>query len=273
MNFGFKDYRDTFTLSNGVKIPCIGFGTYLATGETAISSVKEALKLGYRHIDTASLYKNETEIGQAIRESGIPRSEIFVTGKLWNTDQGYHSTLKAFDDCLNRLGFDYLDLYLIHWPVPEGHEEDYKTLNAETWQAFEKLYKEKKIKAIGVSNFKTEHLKSLMNNAKIQPMINQLEIHPCHNQTETVNFCKQNNIIVEAWSPLMRGKALDFPELIEISEKHSKSVAQICLRWELQHNILPIPKSVTPERIKENSQIFDFELSDTEMEIIDNIKL
>jgi len=272
-NNTFNHHQDTFTLSNGVKIPCLGYGTYLVTGNTGVDAICEALKCGYRHIDTASFYKNETEVGQAIRNSRIPREEIFVTSKVWNTEQGYESTLKSFDDSLNRLGFDYLDLFLIHWPVPEGHEDDYEALNLETWRAIEKLYKEKKIRAIGVSNFKPKHLKPLMEKAEIMPMVNQMEIHPCHNQTETVEFCKQNNILVEAWSPLMRTKAFSFAELGEIAERHSKSAAQICLRWEIQQGILPIPKSVTPSRIKENTEIFDFELSAEEMEIINNIKL
>lgn len=273
MNNQLKSHKDTYILSNGVKIPCIGFGTYLMTGNLAEDSIIEALNLGYRHIDTASLYKNESDVGQAIKNSGIPRDEIFVTGKLWNTDQGYNSTLKAFDNCLNRLGFDYLDMYLIHWPVPEGHEDDFEELNLETWRAFEKLYKEKKIRAIGVSNFKPKHLKPLMKNAEIMPMVNQLEIHPCHNQAETVEFCKENNIQVEAWGPLMRGKALGFTELKKIADAHSKSIAQICLRWLIHQDIIPLPKSQTPSRIKENTQIFDFTLTDEEMKIINNIEL
>ena len=268
-----NNLKDTYTLSNGVNIPCVGFGTWQTpNGETAINSVLEAMKCGYRHIDTAACYGNEESVGKAIKLSRINREELFVTSKLWNTDQGYESTLKAFDKTIKDLGLDYLDLYLIHWPVVKGHKEDWEESICETWKAFEKLYSEGKIRAIGVSNFKPHHLKVIFENCNIKPMVNQIELHPSHNQDETVKFCRNNNILVEAWGPLSTGRIFKVKEMQDIANKYNKSIAQITLRWHIQNEILPLPKSVTPSRIKENSMIFDFELLKEDMELIQNLK-
>ncbi|MBS5985436.1 aldo/keto reductase [Clostridium sp.] len=268
-----NNLKDTYTLSNGVNIPCVGFGTWQTpNGETAINSVLEAIKCGYRHIDTAACYGNEESVGKAIKLSGTNREELFVTSKLWNTDQGYESTLKAFDKTIKDLGLDYLDLYLIHWPVVKGHKEDWEESICETWKAFEKLYSEGKIRAIGVSNFKPHHLKVIFKNCNIKPMVNQIELHPSHNQDETVKFCRNNNILVEAWGPLSTGRIFKVKEMQDIADKYNKSIAQITLRWHIQNEILPLPKSVTPSRIKENSMIFDFELLKEDMDLIQNLK-
>ena len=241
-------------------------------GKPAINSVLEAMKCGYRHIDTAACYGNEESVGKAIKLSRINREELFVTSKLWNTDQGYESTLKAFDKTIKDLGLDYLDLYLIHWPVVKEHKEDWKEAICEAWKAFEKLYSEGKIRAIGVSNFKPHHLKVIFENCNIKPMVNQIELHPSHNQDETVKFCRNNNILVEAWGPLSTGRIFKVKEMQDIANKYNKSIAQITLRWHIQNEILPLPKSVTPSRIKENSMIFDFELLKEDMELIQNLK-
>lgn len=268
-----NNLKDTYTLSNGVNIPCVGFGTWQTpNGETAINSVLEAIKCGYRHIDTAACYGNEESVGKAIKLSRINREELFVTSKLWNTDQGYESTLKTFNKTIKDLGLDYLDLYLIHWPVVKGHKEDWKESICETWKAFEKLYSEGKIRAIGVSNFKPHHLKVIFENCNIKPMVNQIELHPSHNQDETVKFCRNNNILVEAWGPLSTGRIFKVKEMQDIANKYNKSIAQITLRWHIQNEILPLPKSVTPNRIKENSMIFDFKLLKEDMELIQNLK-
>lgn len=268
-----NNLNDTYILSNGVNIPCVGFGTWQTpNGETATNSVLEAIKCGYRHIDTAACYGNEESVGKAIKLSGINREDLFVTSKLWNTDQGYESTLKAFNKTIKDLDLDYLDLYLIHWPVVKGHKEDWEKSICETWKAFEKLYSEGKIRAIGVSNFKPHHLKVIFENCNIKPMVNQIELHPSHNQDETVKFCRDNNILVEAWGPLSTGRIFKVKEMQDIADKYSKSIAQITLRWHIQNEILPLPKSVTPSRIKENSMIFDFELLKEDMELIQNLK-
>ena len=268
-----KSLKDCYTLRNGVKIPCVGFGTWLANdGDVAVASVKEAVKCGYRHIDTATSYGNEGSIGKAVKECGLPREELFITSKLWNPDQGYDSTLRAFEKTMGLLDMDYIDLYLIHWPRPQGHKDDYQEINLQTWRAFEKLYKEGRIRAIGVSNFKPHHLQPLMDKAEIQPMVNQIEFHVSMLQEETVDFCKKNDILVEAWGPLARGKIMDVESVQQMSEKYHKSIAQISLRWIMQKGILPLPKSVTPSRIKENGELFDFELSDEDMKILDAIE-
>lgn len=244
-------------LSNGVKIPKLGFGTFkVEDGRQTVEAVRTALELGYRHIDAAAIYQNEESVGQGIKESGVPREEIFITSKVWNTDQGYESTLKAFETSLKKLGTDYLDLYLIHWP---------KALNKETWRALEKLYEDGKVRAIGVSNFKEHHLIDLMETAKIKPMVNQVEFHPQLSQPQLLKFCKENNIQVVAWGPLMQGQLAKFELLKELSKKYNKTEAQIVLRWDIQQGVVTIPKSINPERIKSNIDIFDFELTEEDM--------
>lgn len=268
-----KSLTDPYILRNGVGIPCIGFGTWDAPdGEIAVDSVKKALKAGYRHIDTAAIYGNEDSVGKAVRESGIPRSEIFVTTKLWNTERGYKKTLAAFEKSMKKLGLDYLDLYLIHWPANAKQFKDKaEELNNETWQAFEDLYKAGNIKAIGVSNFFVHHLEALLKNAEIPPMVNQIEYHPGFKQDETAVFCKANNIIVQAWSPLGRGKVLSDKTIAAIAAKYKKSPAQICIRWILQKGLLPLPKSVTESRIIENGDVFDFVISAEDIKAIDSL--
>lgn len=259
---------DTIQLSNGYSIPCLGYGTWQTPdGDTAIRSVKEAIRVGYRHIDAAACYENEESVGKGILESGIDRKELFITSKVWNSERGYEKTLAAFEKSLSDLGLDYLDLYLIHWPASSSQFENWEELNVETWRAMIKLYKEGRIKAIGVCNFMEHHLKALMD-MEITPMVNQIEFHPGQMQMETVNYCRKHGMLIEAYSPLGTGKMMGNPQLAQIAEKYHKSVAQICLRWELQNGVVPLPKSVTPSRILENSQIFDFEIKQEDMEYI-----
>ncbi len=262
---------DTYILSNGVKIPAIGFGTWQTPdGESAINAVKEAIKAGYRLIDGASVYGNEKSVGKGIKESDISREELFITSKVWNTERGYASTLKAFEKTLSDLGLDYLDLYLIHWPASSRQFENWEEINIETWQAMIELYKGGKVRSIGVSNFLPHHLKALLS-TEITPMVNQIEYHPGYMQKETVDFCTSNKILVEAWSPLGTGRLLSNPDLIQIAEKYNKSTAQICIRWCLQNKTLPLPKSVTPSRIIENLQVFDFEINQEDMQTINQL--
>lgn len=260
-----KKLQDTTTLHNGVEMPWFGLGvSNINEGAEVIDAVKTAISHGYRSIDTAALYGNEEGVGQGIREgikeAGISRKEIFVTSKVWNSDLGYESTIAAYETSLKKLGLDYLDLYLIHWPV----EEKYK----EAWRALETLYKEDRVKAIGVSNFHIHQLEELMKDADITPMVNQVEYHPLLTQNDLQNYCKDHNIQLEAWSPLMQGKLLDHPTLVEIASKTEKTVAQVILRWDLQNDVVTIPKSSKDVRIIQNSQIFDFELTDDDMERI-----
>ena len=247
-------------LSNGVKIPSIGFGTYKSgDDEETAKIVKYALECGYRQIDTASFYNNEVGIGNGIKESGIDRKDIFIVTKLWNDDHGYDNTIEAFNKSLNNLQVDYIDLYLIHWP---------NKLNAETWRAFEHLYETGKVKAIGVCNFKVEHLEELKKTAKIMPMVNQVEVHPQSSKNEMLNYCIENNIQLIAWSPIMRGKLFTNELMLNLSEKYQKSVAQVILRWHIQRGVIPIPKSSNKTRIKENLNVFDFEISNEDMKSI-----
>ena len=247
-------------LSNGVKIPSIGFGTYKSgDDEETAKIIKNALNLGYKMIDTASFYNNEVGIGNGIKESGIDRKDIFIVTKLWNDDHGYDNTIEAFNKSLNNLQVDYIDLYLIHWP---------NKLNAETWRAFEDLYKAGKVKAIGVCNFKIGHLEELKKTAKIMPMVNQVEVHPQSSKNEMLNYCIENNIQLIAWSPIMRGKLFTNELMLNLSEKYQKSVAQVILRWHIQRGVIPIPKSSNKTRIKENLNVFDFEISNEDMKSI-----
>lgn len=267
-----KDLKDCYILSNGVKIPCIGFGTWQTPdGKVAVESVEEALKVGYRHIDTAAIYGNEESVGIAIKNSGIKREDIFITTKVWNTDQGYESTLKAFETSIKKLGVEYVDLYLIHWPVPKIFKDNWESVSIKTYKALEKLYKDGKVKAIGVSNFKPHHLQNIIDNCEIFPMVNQIEINPGLNQEETIRFCRENNILLEAYSPLSTGRIFEVKEMQAMAQKYNKSVAQISLRWSLEKGYLPLPKSVTPSRIKENTEIFDFELEIEDIKFMDNL--
>lgn len=212
---------DTFQLCNGYRIPCIGYGTWQAPdGETTVKSVKEAVKVGYRHIDTAACYGNEKSVGQGIRESGIDRSQLFITSKVWNTERGYETTLAAFEKSLKDLGVDYLDLYLIHWPASPSQFDDWEKINAETWRAMIQMYKAKKVRAIGVSNFMKHHLRALLE-MEVKPMVNQIEFHPGQMQRETVDYCRANGMLIEGFSPLGTGKMLSNPDLMEIADRKS----------------------------------------------------
>lgn len=261
-----ENLQDTVTLNNGVDMPGFGLGVYkVEDGDTVIKSVRTAIECGYRSIDTASFYANEEGVGEGIRQSGIAREEIFITSKVWNDEQGYKSTLEAFESSLERLKVDYLDLYLIHWPV-KGKYKD-------TWRALEELYKAGKVRAIGVSNFHIHHLEDLMKDANIKPAINQVEFHPHLTQEKLRAYCRERHIQFESWSPLKRGQLLDDPGLMEIADKYGKSVPQVILRWNVQNEVIVIPKSITEERIKENADIFDFSLTVPEMEMIDAMNM
>lgn len=256
--------KDRLTLHNGVQMPQFGLGVYkVEEGARAVETVKDAIALGYRLIDTAAFYDNEEGVGRAIKESGVPREELFITTKVWNTDQGYEQTLAAFESSLRKLDLEYIDLYLVHWPV--------KGLYLETWRALETLYAEGKVKAIGVSNFQIHHLQDILARGKEKPVVNQVELHPSLSQEELRAFCAEHDIKVEAWSPIARGRLLEHPIILEIAEKHQKSAAQIILRWHLQNDIIIIPKSVKKERLQENADIFDFALNEAEMQQMNEI--
>lgn len=255
-------------LNNGIEMPWLGLGVFkVEEGSELVEAVKAAVKHGYRSIDTAAVYANETSVGQGIREaladSGLKREDLFVTSKVWNADLGYESTIAAYETSLKKLGLDYLDLYLIHWPVAGKYKE--------AWRAMEQLYKDGRVKSIGVSNFQVHHLEDLMKDAEIVPVINQVEFHPMLTQKELRDFTKQHNIQLEAWSPLMQGELLNHPLLKELADKYGKSIAQVILRWDLQHGVVTIPKSTKEHRIVENASLFDFELSQEDMDQIDGL--
>lgn len=259
----------SFKLNNGISIPEIGFGTWqIPEGDDAYQAVTEALKLGYTHIDTAAIYGNEKSVGKAIKDSGIDRSTLFITTKLWNSERGYEQAIAACEKSLEDLGLDYLDLYLIHWPANETQFENWATLNADTWRAFEHLYQQGKIKAIGVSNFKKEYLETLLETTTITPAVNQIEFHPGYLQQETVALCKSRDILVEAWSPLGSGRILKNELLTGIAERKNTSVGQICIKFALSQGILPLPKSTNPVHIRKNLDIESFELTNEEIEMI-----
>ncbi|WP_428845978.1 aldo/keto reductase [Bacillus paramycoides] len=261
-----KNLQSTATLHNGVEMPWFGLGVFkVEDGPELVEAVKSAIKAGYRSIDTAAIYGNEKAVGEGIRagikEAGISREDLFITSKVWNSDQGYETTLAAYEESLKKLELDYLDLYLVHWPV-EGKYKD-------TWRALETLYKEKRVRAIGVSNFQIHHLQDVLADAEMKPMINQVEYHPRLTQKELQAFCKEQGIQMEAWSPLMQGQLLDNETLQEIAHKYGKTTAQIILRWDLQNEVVTIPKSTKEHRIIANADIFNFELTKEDMEKID----
>jgi diketogulonate reductase-like aldo/keto reductase len=252
-------------LNNSVEIPRVGLGVFQsARGEETRSAVREALRLGYRHIDTARVYRNEQDVGAAVRESGVPRAEVFVTTKLWNDDQGYDSALRAFDASLKRLGLEYIDLYLLHWPV---HRK-----RLESWRALEQLLGDGRVRAIGVSNFMVRHLDELLAHAKVVPAVNQIEVSPFLQQREVRAACEKHGIAVEAYSPLTKGARLRHPVVVSVAERIKRSPAQVLLRWGLQHGLIVLPKSTHAERIRENSALFDFELSAEEMSRLDALE-
>jgi methylglyoxal/glyoxal reductase len=258
--------QDTVTLNNGVEMPGFGLGVYkVEDGSTVKTAVQAALETGYRLIDTASFYDNEIGVGEAIRASRIARDELFITTKIWNDQQGYENTFKAFELSLEKLGLDYLDLYLIHWPV----KGKYKA----TWQAMEELYQAGKVRAIGVSNFHQHHLENLLEDSKIIPAVNQVEYHPHLTQVPLHEFCNSHHIQLEAWSPLKRGQLIHDPLLESIGEKYGKTAVQVILRWDIQNEVVTIPKSIKPKRIHENADVFDFSLTEEEMEQINNLNM
>ncbi len=268
-----KSLSDCYTLSNGVKIPCVGYGTYKTPdGEVCAEGVRVALENGYRHIDTAEFYANEKGVGEGIKRSGISRDEIFVTTKLWNTHQGYDSTLFSFDESLKKLGLETVDLYLVHWPIANDYRAEYPRRFLDTWRAFEELYKNGRVHAIGVCNCQKHHLNVLFGECEVKPMVNQIEYHYGFRDEETVAFSKENGMIVEAWAPLCKGRFFGLEPLKSIAEKYGKTEAQILVRYLLEHGTLPLPKSVTPERIIENADVFDFALSVDDVELLDSFE-
>jgi diketogulonate reductase-like aldo/keto reductase len=258
------DIKGSFTLHNGVKMPYFGLGVYLSKdGSEVINAVKWAIQYGYRHIDTAAIYDNEEGVGEGIRASGIPREDIFLVSKVWNSEQGYDSTMKAFEMSLKKLNTEYLDLYLIHWPVKGKYKE--------TWKALEDLYRQKRIRAIGVSNFLQHHLEDLLTEDSIVPMVNQMEFHPYLVQQELLNYCNSKKIQYEAWSPLMQGKIFEMDVFKKMALKYKKTIAQLVLRWDLQKGVITIPKSSKKQRIVDNAAIFDFSISKQDMAILDGL--
>ena len=266
----FKSKTDCFTLSNGVKIPCIGYGTWKTPNDIAERCVKDALDAGYRHIDTAFVYGNEVGVGSGIKASGVNRGDIFLTSKHWVTCRGYEKTLEAIDTSLKNLGTDYLDLYLIHWPCVEKISENWAEINSDTWRGFERAYKDGKLRAIGVSNFQKKHLEPLFENAEIKPMVNQMEFHPGYSQFDNVEYSLGKGMVAEAWSPLGDGAVFKDAHLAEIAAKYNKSVAQLCVRFALQCGVLPLPKSTDKGRMASNTEVFDFEISDEDIKALIN---
>lgn len=273
----FKSLESVFSLSNGVKMPCLGFGTWQSSdGEEAYNAVLSALRLGYRHIDTAAAYGNEKSVGRAIadflKESSVRRSDLFITTKLWNEDHGYENAKKAIEVSLEKLGLDYLDLYLIHWPNPLKFRSCWQKANAESWLAMEEAFEAGKLKAIGISNFCERHIDELLKTAKIKPMVNQIKVCPGQPQKELADYSRSLGMVVEGYSPLGTGGIFKNAEIQQLAEKYGRTVAQVCIRWCLQQGVVPLPKSVNFARIEENSKIFDFTLSDEDLERIANLK-
>lgn len=259
-------------LANNYKMPSIGFGTYkLEDGKQTVEAVKTALEVGYRHLDCAEIYENQLSVSQGIKLSGVNRKEIFITSKIWNDDKGYESTKKAFHKILKDLDLEYLDLLLIHWPIGKGFKDNWQEVNAQTWKAMEEFYLEGKIKAIGLSNFSVHHIEALKKSAKILPMVNQLEFHPGYLQPEIVEYCQKNNIVVQAWSPFSQSKVLENKTLVQLAKKYEVTVAQLILNWIIQKDIVPLPKSKTPERIRSNFDVFNFGINQADLKVIDQL--
>lgn len=263
--------HDTYTLNNGVKFPCIAFGTYKAATGDNVETLKMAIECGYRYFDTASFYGTEEYLGRAVKESGIPREEIFIASKMWKDEMGYEGAKEAFLRSLKNLRTDYLDLYLIHWPLPAPDCETWKALDIETWKALEELYGEGKVKAIGLSNFLPHHIENLLENSRIKPMVDQLEFHPGYNQAAAVRYCKEHEIQVQAWSPIGRGRVLEDEMIVKLASKYGVSPAQICLKYALQRDVVPLPKSSSAERMRQNQDLFSFEISKEDMYRIDTM--
>lgn len=256
---------DCYTLRNGVEIPCVAYGTYKAAADESSRVIQTAIEAGYRYFDTASFYGTEQYLGDAIQKSGVPRKEYFLASKVWKDEMGYERTKAAFAQSLKRLQTDYLDLYMIHWPLPTPGYMDWKKLDVDTWRALEELYQSKKVRAIGLSNFLPHHIENILQNCDIEPMTNQLEYHPGYAQEAAVQYCKEHNIRVQGWSPLGRGRMFGDPLFSELTEKYRISPAQLCLRFAVQNGVIPLPKSSTMERMKENQDLFSFEISEEDM--------
>ena len=249
-------------LNNGVKIPSLGIGTWqIPSGEDLVKSLQNAIALGYRYIDTAAIYENEESVAEAIRRSEVKRSELFISSKCWAANRTYDSVMRAFEESLRNLKLDYLDCYLIHWPYTKGEPLAWQSVNIGTWRAFEKLYEEGLVKAIGLSNFQMHHLVSFLARANVPPAVNQLEFHPGYTQRSAVAFCKKNGITVEAWSPLGHGSLLSEPRILEIASHYERPVAQVILRWCRHHDVIPVTRALLPEHQQENLESFDFDLT------------
>ena len=268
-----RSLTDCYKLSNGVDIPCIGFGTYqMKDGGDTVESIVSAIEAGYRHIDSAQGYGNEESVGAAVRKSGVPREEIFVTTKLNNGEHGYEKTVAAFETSMKKLNMDYLDLFLVHWPNPLPFRNNWQEANAGTWKAFEEFYNAGRIRSIGISNFHPHHIKELMKTANIAPMVNQIRLCPGDTQDEVVDYCRSQNILLQAYSPFGAGDIFSVPQMKAMADKYGKTIAQICIRWSLQRGYLPLPKSVTPGRIRENVDVFGFELSGDDVQFLADLK-
>ena len=256
---------DCYKLNNGVRIPCIGFGTYKAAAGNGAEGIETALRAGYRYFDTAAFYQNEEDIGRAVIRSGIDRKELFLSSKVWSGDLGEEGTRRSFENSLEKLQTDYLDLYLIHWPCPNHDYKDWKHLVLETWKVMEELCREGRIRAAGVSNFLPQHLEVLAENSEMVPAVDQIEFHPGHTQEMTVSYCQERGIIVQAWSPLGRKRVLEHELLTELSEKYGVSPAQLCIRYAVQRGVIPLPKASSYDRMKQNQDVFGFEISREDM--------
>ena len=260
-----NDIKDCYTLSNGVQIPCVGFGTYKAADKDNADIIKLAIDAGYRYFDTASFYGTETYLSEAIEKSGRKRNEFFITSKVWKDEMGYHETKKAFERTLENLKTDYVDLYLIHWPLPTPGYKEWKELDLATWKAMEELYHAGKIRAIGLSNFLPHHIENICKNCEVEPMVNQIEFHPGYTQETVLRYCNEHDIRVQAWSPLGRQRVLKDVLIVELSEQYQVSPARLCLRFALQRGVIPLPKASSIERMKENQDIFSFAIEETDM--------
>lgn len=260
-----KNIYDCYTLSNGIEIPCMGFGTYKAASGNDAQVLKTAIEAGYRYFDTASFYQTEEYLGQAVKESGISREKFFIVSKVWKSEMGYENTKKAFEDTLRRLQMEYLDIYLIHWPRPSADCRNWKEVDLETWRAMEELQAEGKIRGLGVSNFLPHHLENILENCRVKPLVNQLELHPGYMQQAAVQYCREHGIYMQAWSPIGRGRVFENTLITELTEKYKVSPAQLCLRFLIQNEIIPIPKSSSIERMKENMDVFDFTIGQEDM--------
>lgn len=250
----------TYTMNNGVQIPAVGFGTYKAADGKSADVIKKAIESGYRYFDTASFYGTEPYLAEAIRQSGLPRKDFFIASKLWKSEMGYENAREAFQRTLENLDTDYLDLYLIHWPLPEPGYENWKELDKETWRALEELYAEGKIRAIGLSNFLPHHMENILAGCTVRPAVDQIEYHPGYSQEAAVQYCREKGILVQAWSPIGRSRVLEDPLVCELAAKYRVSPAQICLKFAVQRGIIPLPKSSSPERMKQNMDLFSFEM-------------